>query len=87
VLDSGQPTKGQLQSAFGQTVRKLRLKTGMSQELLARELAIDRGYLAATERGRHNPTLYTFSRLLAGLRVTMTEFAVEFDRNLRSSNR
>jgi transcriptional regulator with XRE-family HTH domain len=74
-----------LRSAFGQTVRELRLKAGLTQEKLAHELKIDRGNLAKAEAGRHNPSMYTMVRLLPGLRVTMVEFAEEYERNLRAA--
>jgi transcriptional regulator with XRE-family HTH domain len=60
----------QIRRACAQTVRSLRLKAGLSQERLVRELGIDRGNLAGLERGLHTPTLYTMCRLLPGLHVT-----------------
>jgi transcriptional regulator with XRE-family HTH domain len=55
-------------------VRALRLKAGLSQERLARDLGIDRGNLASLKRGLHTPTFYTIVRLLSGLHVTFVEF-------------
>jgi transcriptional regulator with XRE-family HTH domain len=77
------PTGDQIRHAFAQTVRSLRLEAGISQERLARDLGIARGYTAALERGRHTPKLYTIWRLLPGFHVTFPEFARELDRKLK----
>jgi transcriptional regulator with XRE-family HTH domain len=79
-------TRDQIRLVFGQTLRFLRRKAGISQERLARNLGIDRGYTAGLERGRHTPTLETIYRLLPGLHVTFVEFAREFERTLRAKD-
>ena len=66
-------------------MRVLRLKAGLSQERLARDLGIDRGNLANLERGLHTPTFYTIIRLLPGLGVTFVEFCRTFERILKNA--
>ena len=80
-------TRNQIRCAFAQTVRFLRQKAGISQERLARNLGIDRGYLGGLEREKHTPTLESVFRLLPGLHVTFAEFAREFERTLRAKGR
>jgi transcriptional regulator with XRE-family HTH domain len=64
----------------------LRLKAGIPQERLARNLGIDRGNKAGLEGGRHTPTLQTIFKLLPVLHVTFVEFAEEFERTLRAQS-
>ena len=73
--------------AFGITLRYLRLRDGVTQEALAHESGVDRGYLGELERGRYNPTLETIYRLLPHLKVGFAEFAEEFDRTLKRARR
>jgi transcriptional regulator with XRE-family HTH domain len=73
----------QIRRACAQAVRELRLKAGLSQEQLARDLGIDLGTLVGLESGRRTPTLYTIVRLLPGLHVTFVEFVQEFERILK----
>jgi len=69
-----------IRRAFALTLRNLRYQAGISQETLALQAGINRGYMNGMENGRHAPTLVMVSRLLSVLRVTFTEFAVEFER-------
>lgn len=81
------PARNTLRRAFGRTVRRLRLQAGKSQEQLAFDAGVDRGYMGGLERGQHSPTLETVYKLLGPLGVSFAEFAGEFERilaNLRS---
>ncbi len=52
---------------FGQRLRELRLKSGLSQEKLALIAEIDRTYVSDCENGRRNTSLeliYRFARAL-----------------------
>ena len=60
--------RAQIGRACAQTVRSLRLKAGLSQERLARDLGIDRGNLAGLERGLHTPTFLHDRQAAPGLR-------------------
>lgn len=71
--------------AFALTLRNLRYQAGISQENLALEAGINRGYMSGLEQGRHAPTVVMICRILPVLRITFTEFAVEFERCKRNA--
>lgn len=81
-MPSGTPARDKTRRAFAKTVRLLRLKAGISQELLALEAGVNRGYMGSLERGRNSPTIETVYKLLRPLGVTFSEFAHEFERVL-----
>ena len=54
---------------FGETVRKHRSVTGMSQEDLAAKAKIHRTYIGWIERVERNPTLVMIYRLAEALQV------------------
>lgn len=54
---------------FGQIIRELRLKRGMSQESLAERAALHRNYIGGIERGERNVSLRNILKLSAALRV------------------
>lgn len=57
-------------------VRRLRVERGLSQEALAVDAGVDRGYVSGIERGTFNPTLEILDRLAAALSVDVGEFLV-----------
>lgn len=75
------------EAAFGQCVRELRKRLGITQEGLAMQAGIDRGYMGALERGKHSPTIGKIYQLLPALQVTFAEFAAEYDKCLRRVHR
>jgi transcriptional regulator with XRE-family HTH domain len=84
-LQAGQ-VKGreQLRRAFADTVRIVRKRQGISQEKLAFEAGLDRGYMGALEREKHTPTIESIYKLLPVLGIGFIEFAAEFERVLHS---
>jgi transcriptional regulator with XRE-family HTH domain len=76
------PGRARVRRAFSRTLRELRHRIGLSQESLAHEAEIGRGYMSALERGVNNPTLELLTRLVRPLKVSLTEFVTEFERNL-----
>jgi transcriptional regulator with XRE-family HTH domain len=54
---------------FGQTLRKIREKRGISQETLAAMMDMHRNSIALLERGRMNPSLETLRRLAKALKI------------------
>jgi transcriptional regulator with XRE-family HTH domain len=55
-------------------LKALRVKRGMSQEVLARKVKVTQPYLAMLERGAFkNPTLDVLKRLAKALKVTVAE--------------
>jgi len=83
------PTAGreQLRRAFSDTVRILRARAGLSQEKLAMQSGVNRGYMGGMEREKHTPTLESIYRLLPALGVSFVEFATEFERVLYARRR
>lgn len=59
-------------SDFGIRVKELRLRSGMSQEVLAYRVGIDRTYLSGIERGERNVSLLNIERIAAALNVTVS---------------
>lgn len=56
---------------FGQRVRELRLRSGMSQEVLAHRAGLDRTYITDVERGSRNISLVNIEKIAAALRVSI----------------
>ncbi|QDM40636.1 helix-turn-helix transcriptional regulator [Altererythrobacter sp. TH136] len=54
---------------FGANVRRHRKLRGMTQEQLAHEVGMERGYISDLERGQRNPTVRTLGRLADALGV------------------
>lgn len=52
---------------FGANVRRHRKLKGMTQEQLAHEVGMERGYISDLERGQRNPTVRALGRLAAAL--------------------
>jgi len=77
----------ELRRAFADTMRILRARVGISQENLALQAGVDRGFMGGLERERHTPTLETIYRLLPVLGISFVDFAIEFDRVLHSRKR
>ena len=59
---------------FGQRVRDLRKKKGLTQEQLAEMAKIDHSYLNAIEAGRKNPSLKRIAKLARVLEISLPEF-------------
>ena len=57
-------------------LRRLRVERGLSQESLAVDAGVDRGYVSGIERSSFNPTLDILDRLAAALSVDVSEFFV-----------
>jgi transcriptional regulator with XRE-family HTH domain len=62
-----------LPSIFGEVVRELRHARGLSQERLAAEAGVDRGYMGLLERGGRNPSLTMMARVANGLGVALSD--------------
>lgn len=57
-------------------VRRLRVERGLSQEALAVDAGVDRGYVSGIEQGAHNPTIDILERLASALGVDVGELLV-----------
>jgi transcriptional regulator with XRE-family HTH domain len=58
---------------FGNRVRELRKKKGLSQEGLALESGLDRSYVGGVERGERNISLENIDKLARALGVPPSE--------------
>lgn len=54
---------------LGKTIRRTRKALGMSQEGLALTADLDRSYVGGLERGEHNLTLVSLSKIATALGV------------------
>ena len=59
--------------AFGESVRELRKKRGLSQDDFATAAGIHRTYVGGVERGERNPTLTSIIRIATALQVSPAE--------------
>lgn len=57
----------------GRNVRRLRVRRGISQELLAVDATMDRAHVSRIERGVENPTIQVVDRLAAALETDIRE--------------
>ena len=62
-----------LEKAFGEVLRDIRKKRGLSQEKLAEIAQRDRNYISLIELGRSSPSLNTLFKLCAALKVPPSE--------------
>lgn len=56
---------------FGDSVRRARLRVGLTQEELADKCGLDRSYIGGVERGERNPTLSVIEKIAVGLGVSI----------------
>ncbi|MFC1875422.1 helix-turn-helix domain-containing protein [Chloroflexota bacterium] len=63
--------KKTIQHLFGERVRVLRQKQGLSQEELAYRAGIHRTYLGGIERGERNPALKNIAAMAEALEVSL----------------
>lgn len=63
--------------SLGAAVRAARTAAGLSQEALAAEAGLDRGYMGGIERGEHNLTLMNLCRISRALRVRPSALLVQ----------
>jgi transcriptional regulator with XRE-family HTH domain len=68
-------------AAFGQRMRELRAREGVSQDGLAREADVHPTAIGRIERGRREPRLTTILRLAHGLGVEPGELVNGLDAN------
>jgi transcriptional regulator with XRE-family HTH domain len=60
-----------IRAEFGQRVRELRARSGMSQEVLAHRSGLDRTYISGVERGERNISIINIEKVAAALRVSV----------------
>lgn len=62
---------------LGRQVRRLRKKSGLTQDVVAENCGIFRTYLSRIENGTANPTVTVLSALAKTLDVSIGDFFVE----------
>jgi transcriptional regulator with XRE-family HTH domain len=65
----------QPQPALGKTIRQLRERENLTQEVVAHDAGITTATLGVIERGLSNPTWATVKRIAAALGVSIGELA------------
>src|SRR5262245_31630029 len=68
-----------LQTLFGDAIRRRRERAGLSQEALGHAAGITRNYVGMVERGENAPTVLVLHRLAQALATTMTEIVREVE--------
>jgi transcriptional regulator with XRE-family HTH domain len=58
---------------FGNRIKELRNKTGLSQEKFALQIGMDRTYYASVEAGRRNISICNIKKIADGLGITLSE--------------
>jgi transcriptional regulator with XRE-family HTH domain len=62
---------------FGQRLRAVRERVGVSQEKLAEMASLHRTYVSSVERGKRNISLLNIEKLAGALGVTLAELMPE----------
>jgi transcriptional regulator with XRE-family HTH domain len=63
---------GDIRTRFGQRLRSLRKKHGLTQAVLADKLGLDRSYLAEIEAGKRNVCLLNLTVIADGFGLTLS---------------
>lgn len=58
---------------FGNRIKELRLKTGLSQEKFAYSIEMDRTYYASVEAGKRNISICNIKKIADGLNISLEE--------------
>ena len=66
--------------AFGNSIRKLRLKKGLSQRALAERSGLDTSYISGIERGVRNPSLKSLESVAKGLGCSISDTCKDLDK-------
>lgn len=70
-----------LRRAFGETLRRLRIDAGLSQEKLAEKARVSRNFEGSVERGESSLSLEVADRFAKALRLTLAELLAEVERS------
>lgn len=65
--------------AFASAIKARRLQLGMTQEVLAGQIELDRPFVTLMEAGSKQPTVSVMWRLASGLQLTASELAALVD--------
>lgn len=62
-----------VQKKFGQALKELREKEGLSQEKFALKIGMDRTYYASVEAGKRNISLQNIKKIADGFEMSISE--------------
>lgn len=62
---------------FGQRLKELRKKSGLSQEKLANISGLDRTYIPSIEKGQRNVSIEVIEKLAIALKINIIDFFKE----------
>lgn len=68
--------------AFGKVLREKRKEVGLSQEVLALDVGLERTFISMLERGQRQPSLTTMLKIAPALGCSATELMAEIERVL-----
>lgn len=68
------------EQAFGLTLRRIRSKQGLSQQVLADKSGYHRTYIGLLERGQKSPSLRTLFNIAATLQVPPSDMLASVER-------
>ena len=72
MIRAGMPDH-QLLIKLGKRIRKLRLKRGWTQVIMAEQIGIDRSFLADVERGKRNTSILNLDLIAKGLGISLSK--------------
>ena len=75
------------EQAFGLTVRRIRLKRGLSQQAVADKSGYHRTYIGLLERGQKSPSLRTIFNIAITLQVKPSDIVKRVDRLVERTER
>lgn len=69
-----------IQKNFGLAIKKLREKTGLSQEKFALSIGMDRTYYASVEAGKRNISLQNIYKIAEGFGIPVSALFVTVEK-------
>lgn len=75
--------KKDLNTIFGEVLREIRTKKGLTQQQLADYTGLDRAYISELENGKLQPSLETFFKLAYELKIKPKDFIDEVDKKYK----
>lgn len=77
----------EVQRAFGQVLREIRLEKALSQEALALEAGVQRNYVSLLERGLNSASLKIIFKLCHVLEVTPSDVLSQVEKRVGKPTR
>ena len=62
---------------FRKRITELRKKTGLSQEMFALKIGIDRAYYSSIENGKHSVSLEKIAIIASGLNMSISDLFID----------